>query len=73
MSGMAVVMGGVVASAGQPWGKVLPIIGMFGGLGLMSFTANLVRLPGWARKRERQMEALAEYAVKLLSRPKAPE
>jgi len=67
MSGMAVVMGGVVASAGQPWGKVLPILGMFGGLGLMSFTANLVRLPGWARKRERQMEALAEYAVKLLS------
>lgn len=73
MSGMAVVMGGVVASAGQPWGKVLPIIGMFGGLGLMSFTANLVRLPGWARKRERQMEALAEYAVKLLSRPQASE
>jgi len=72
MGGMAAIMGTVVASAGQP-GKALPIVVMFGGMGLLSFTANLVRLPGWARKRERQMEALAEHAVALLSRPQTPE
>ncbi|HEX7977819.1 MAG TPA: hypothetical protein VF461_04410, partial [Gemmatimonadaceae bacterium] len=66
MGGMSVVMGAVVASAGHPM-KALPIVGMFGGMGLLSFTANLVRLPRWARERERQMEAIAEHAVKLLS------
>ncbi len=68
MAGMAVIMGSVVATAGHPM-KAIPIVAMFGGMGLLSYTANLVRLPGWARKRERQMEALAERAVKLLSEP----
>jgi hypothetical protein len=27
----------------------------------------MLRLPGWARKRERQMEEVAQHAVKLLS------
>jgi hypothetical protein len=40
---------------------------MFGGMSLASFTANLLRSPRWARERERQMEALAEHTVKLLS------
>src|SRR6185369_8918194 len=66
MAGMSVIMGTVVATAGQP-GKVLPVMGMFGGMALFSFGANLVRLPGWARLRERQMEAIAEHAVELLS------
>jgi hypothetical protein len=36
-------------------------------MALAAFGANLVRLPRWARERERQMEAIAEHAVKLLS------
>jgi hypothetical protein len=40
---------------------------MFGGIALAAFGANLLRLPRWARERERQMEAIAEHALKLLS------
>ena len=68
MGGMSVLMGAVVAAAGKPE-KVLAILGMFGGIALAAFGANLVRLPRWARERERQMEAIAEHAVKLLSNP----
>ncbi|HET9319861.1 MAG TPA: hypothetical protein VFO27_08795 [Bryobacteraceae bacterium] len=66
MSGMSVLMSAVVAAAGKP-AKALLILGMFGGMALFAFGANLVRLPRWARERERQMEAIAEHAVKLLS------
>jgi hypothetical protein len=66
MGGMSVLMGAVIAAAGKPE-KALLILGMFGGMALAAFGANLVRLPGWARKRERQMEGIAEHAVKLLS------
>jgi hypothetical protein len=65
---MSALMGAVVAAAGKP-GKALLILAMFGGMSLFAFGANLVRLPRWARQRERQMEALAEHAVKLLSKP----
>ncbi len=68
MGGMSLLMGAVVAAAGKP-GKALVLIGMFGGIALAAFGANLVRLPRWARERERQMEAIAEHAVKLLSNP----
>ena len=64
--GMSVLAGTVVAATGSP-GKALAILGMFGGMSLASFAANLIRLPRWARERERQMEAVAEHAVKLLS------
>jgi hypothetical protein len=37
-------------------------------MALASFGANLFRLPSWARERERQMEVIAEHAVKLLSK-----
>jgi hypothetical protein len=60
-------MSAVVASAGKPE-KALAVLGMFGGMSLFSFGANVVRLPRWARERERQMEAIAERAVKLLSK-----
>ena len=36
-------------------------------ISLASFGTNLVRLPRWAREGERQMDAVAERAVKLLS------
>ena len=36
---------------------------------LFAFGTNLLRLPRWARERERQMEAIAEHTVKLLSKP----
>jgi hypothetical protein len=68
MAAMSVLLGAVIAAAGQP-GKSLVIVGMFGLMALAAFGANLVRLPRWARERERQMEAIAEHAVKLLSAP----
>jgi hypothetical protein len=68
MGGMSLLMGAVVAAAGKP-GKALVVLGMFGGMALAAFGANLFRLPRWARERERQMEAIAEHAVKLLSNP----
>jgi hypothetical protein len=70
LSGMSVLMGAVVAAAGKP-GKALLVLGMFGGMALAAFGANLIRLPRWARERERQMEAIAEHVVKLLSKPEA--
>ena len=66
MGGMSVIMGAVVAAAATP-AKALAVVGMFAGMGLASFGANVARLPRWARLRERQMEAIAEHAVKLLS------
>jgi hypothetical protein len=68
MTGMATLMGAVVTASGKP-GKALVIVGMFGGIALAAFGANLIRLPRWARERERQMEAIAEHTVKLLSGP----
>jgi hypothetical protein len=64
MSGTAALMGAVVAAGGKPE-KALLIFSMFGGMALASFVANAVRLPRWARERKRQMEAIAERAVKL--------
>jgi len=65
---MSLLMGATVAAAGKPE-QALVVLGMFGGMALASFGANLFRLPSWARERERQMEAIAEHAVKLLSTP----
>ncbi len=66
MGGMSILMGAAVAAAGKP-GKALVVLGMFGGMALAAFGANLVRLPRWARERDRQMEAIAEQAIRLLS------
>jgi len=66
MGSMAVLMGSVVTLAIHT-PKALAVVGMFGGMGLLSFAANVIRLPRWARESERQMEAIAEIAVKLLS------
>ena len=68
LAGMSVLFGAVVAASGKP-GKALLIIGLFGGMSLFAFGANLVRLPRWARERAGQMEAIAAHAVKLLSNP----
>ena len=68
MGGMSVLMSAVVAAAGKPE-KALVLLGMFGGMSLAAFGANVVRLPSWARERKRQMEEIAEHAVKLLSNP----
>ena len=66
MAGMATLMGAVGMAAGHP-AKALTFIGLFGGMSLASFGANVIRLPRWARERERQMEAIAEHTVDLLS------
>jgi hypothetical protein len=63
---MSVLMGAIVAGAGKP-GKALVVLSMFGGMALAAFVANVLRMPPWARERERQMEAIAEHAVKRLS------
>ena len=68
LGGMAVLFSAVVAATGKP-DKALVILALFGGMSLAAFGTNLLRLPRWARERERQMEALAEHAVKLLSKP----
>ncbi|HEX7976952.1 MAG TPA: hypothetical protein VF461_00010 [Gemmatimonadaceae bacterium] len=65
---MSVVMGTMVATGATP-AKALVQVGMFGGMALLAFGANLIRLPRWARKRDQQMEAIAEHAVRLLSNP----
>jgi hypothetical protein len=62
----SLVMGAVVAGAGKP-NKALVVLGMFGGMALIPFALNLIRLPRWARKRERQFETIAKDAVQLLS------
>ena len=66
--GMSVLTSAVVAAAGKPE-KALLVLGMFGGMSLAAFVANLIRMPRWARERQRQMEAIAEHTVKLLSKP----
>lgn len=68
MGGMSVLMGALAAAAGKSE-KALVVLGLFGGIALAAFGTNLVRVPRWARERDRQMEALAERAVKLLSYP----
>jgi hypothetical protein len=68
LAGASAVFSAVVAAAGKP-GKALIILAMFGGMALLSFGANLVRLPRLARERRRQIDAVAEHAVKLLSKP----
>jgi len=69
MGGMSMLMGAVVAAAGKPE-KALAVLAMFGGFSVAAFGVNLVRLPRWARERERQMAAIAEHAVTLLSKPR---
>jgi len=68
LGGMSVLTSAVNAGGGNPE-KALVLLGIFGGMSLAAFVANAIRLPRWARERERQMEALAERAVKLLSNP----
>jgi len=68
LAGMAVLMSIVVTASGAP-AKALIILGMFGGMSAAAFGFNLIRMPRWARERQRQMEAAAEHAVRLLSKP----
>ena len=66
LGGMSLLMSAVVAAAGKPE-KALAVLGMFGGIAVAAFATNVVRSPRWARDRERQMSAVAEHAVQLLS------
>jgi hypothetical protein len=66
MGGMSVAMGAVVALSGAP-AKAFLISGMFAAIAVAAFGANVIRLPRWARLRERQMEAITEHAVQMLS------
>lgn len=66
--GIAAVVGGsalaaVLAATGQI-GQTLtgPVIIVLAGLGVLGFTA--VQLPGWARERARQMEAIVARLVR---------
>jgi hypothetical protein len=66
LGGMAILTSAMVAASGKPE-KALAAGGMFGGMALFSFLANVLQVPGWARKRERQLEEVAQQAVRLLS------
>ena len=44
---------------------------MLGGLSGTAFAYNAIRLPGWARQREEQMEYIAQRAQKLIGAPGA--
>jgi hypothetical protein len=66
--GVSVLTGALAAVAGKPE-KALVVFGVFGAMALATFGANLVRSPRWARERTRQMDAIAEHVVKLLSNP----
>lgn len=66
MGVLAVVMTTVVAATGRS-DQALEILGMFGGLALAALAANAIRLPLWVRERRRQMEAIIEHTMKLLS------
>lgn len=66
--GVSVLTGVLAAAAGRPE-KALVVLGVFGGMALAAIGANVVRSPRWARERERQMDAIAEHVVKLLSNP----
>jgi hypothetical protein len=66
--GMSLLMSVIVAAAGRPE-KALAVFGVFGGMALASFGANLIRSPRWAREKTRELEAIAEEAVELLSNP----
>ena len=68
LSVMSVFFSAVVAADGKPT-KALVVLGMFGGMALAAFAINVFHLPRWARERGRQMETIADHAVKLLSNP----
>jgi hypothetical protein len=68
LGGMSLLMSAIIAADGKS-AKAFVVLGMFGGMALALFGANLFRQPRWARERERQMESIAEHAVKLLSKP----
>ena len=66
--GVSLLASAVATAAGKP-AKALVVLGMFGGIALVAFGTNLLRSPRWARERERQLAAIAEHAMKLLSNP----
>ncbi len=64
--GMSAIMSAMVAASGRPE-KAVVVLSMFGGIAVTAFLANVLRSPGWARERARQLEEVAGHAVKLLS------
>ncbi len=72
MTGMTIVLGTVGAIAGDPL-QAPVAVGPFGGIAAGAFGLNALRLPRWARERERQMGSIAEQAVALLREPLAHE
>lgn len=66
MSTFALIVGGVVTAGGKPE-KAVAVVGLFGGIAVAAFVANLIRMPPWARARKQQINELAEHAVEMLS------
>ena len=65
---MALLTSAAVAASGKAE-KVLAVLVMFGGMALAAFGTSLFRSPRWARERERQIDAITEHVMKLLSNP----
>ena len=65
-TGIALLASTVNAADGHPQ-KALVLLGIFGGIGVVSFATNLIRAPRWARERDRQLQEIAEHVVRLLA------
>lgn len=70
LSGMSLFTTVAAVAAGKPE-KGLVVFSAFGGAALVSFVANVVRAPGWARARAAELQSVAEHTVELLSRTHA--
>lgn len=63
----AVIGVGAAAVLGTSNTRLLPMLGVVGVLGAIASVGTAVRLPGWARRRERQFEAIAERVASRMS------
>jgi len=68
---MAAIVG-VAAAAGSHFMRGIPGVAFLGLTGLAMIANGAIRLPRWARLRQRQMEALAEQVALPAVAPESP-
>ena len=66
---MGLVFLAIIALEGQLADPALLLPLMFAVIGAGALASNLLRLPGWAREREEQMEYIAGRVSELISAP----
>jgi hypothetical protein len=72
MGAFGIVMSLVVAFALRGDPAAIPGVLALGSVGAGAFALNALRLPRWARLRERQMQAIAERTLALVAVPPGP-